>query len=149
MRQRAEATRSRKKMESDFNDLEVQLEHARRHAEEGQRTTKVLLGQLKDLTLKLDETQQKTDDLHEQESVADKRVTLMTTEIEELRNAVEQGEKCRKQAESDLMEANERSNMLHTQNSAFINQKKKIESELNNVKNEVEEAITEGNLLHK
>merc|ERR1719191_2435082 len=41
------------------------------------------------------------------------------------------------------MEANERSNMLHTQNTAFINQKRKIENELTNVRNEVEEAIAE------
>ena len=40
----------------------------------------------------------------------------MNTEIEELRGALEQGERARKQAEHDLMEANERSNMLHTQN---------------------------------
>ena len=53
------------------------------------------------------------------------------------------GERCRKQAENDLMEANERSNMLHTQNTAFINQKRKIENELTNVRNEVEEAIAE------
>merc|ERR1712131_158129 len=68
---------------------------------------------------------------------------LMTTEIEELRNGLEQAERCRKQAENDLMEANERSTMLHTQNTAFINQKRKIESELLAVKNEVEEAINE------
>ena len=49
----------------------------------------------------------------------------------------------RKQAENDLMEANERSTMLHTQNTAFVNQKRKIESELNAVKTEVEEAIVE------
>ena len=41
------------------------------------------------------------------------------------------------------MEANERSTMLHTQNTAFVNQKRKIESELNAVKTEVEEAIVE------
>merc|ERR1711893_37358 len=33
--------------------------------------------------------------------------------------------------------------MLHTQNTAFINQKRKIEGELHGVKNEVEEAVTE------
>jgi len=42
-----------------------------------------------------------------------------------------------------LMEANERSNMLHNQNGAFINQKRKIEGELHGVKTEVEEAIAE------
>lgn len=41
------------------------------------------------------------------------------------------------------MEANERANMLHTQNTSFINQKRKIEGELGGVKTEVEEAINE------
>merc|ERR1711980_70730 len=74
---------------------------------------------------------------------AERRVTLMTTEIEELRNGLEQAERCRKQADNDLMEANERATMLHTQNTSFMNQKKKIESELTSVKTEVEEAIKE------
>merc|ERR1711868_262146 len=87
--------------------------------------------------------QRNTEDAREQAAVAERRVTLMTTEIEELRNGLEQAERCRKQAENDLMEANERSTMLHTQNTAFINQKRKIESELMAVKNEVEEAINE------
>ena len=33
--------------------------------------------------------------------------------------------------------------MLHTQHIEFINQNRKIEGELNNVKTEVEEALTE------
>merc|ERR1711868_179138 len=99
--------------------------------------------QLKELNTKLDDTTRAIEDTKEQGLVADKRVGLMTTEIEELRAALEQGERCRKQAENDLMEANERSNMLHTQNTAFINQKRKIENELTNVRNEVEEAIAE------
>ena len=44
----------------------------------------------------------------------------MNTEIEELRGALEQGERARKQAEHDLMEANERSNLLHTQNTVHF-----------------------------
>merc|ERR1712046_81057 len=108
-----------------------------------QKQTKTLTNTLKELTTKLNDTQRSIEDNKEQGAVADKRVGLMTTEIEELRAALEQGERCRKQAENDLMEANERSNMLHTQNTAFINQKRKIENELTNVRNEVEEAIAE------
>merc|ERR1712227_318386 len=130
-------------MKSDLNDLEVSLQTSRRQAEESQKQTKTLTNTLKELTTKLDDTQRAIEDNREQGAVADKRVGLMTTEIEELRAALEQGERCRKQAENDLMEANERSNMLHTQNTAFINQKRKIENELTNVRNEVEEAIAE------
>merc|ERR1719259_1474515 len=130
-------------MESDMNDLEVSLATTTRQAADSQKVTKDLTTQLKEITIKNDDIQRNTEDAREQAAVAERRVTLMTTEIEELRNGLEQAERCRKQAENDLMEANERSTMLHTQNTAFINQKRKIESELLAVKNEVEEAINE------
>merc|ERR1711990_309484 len=54
MRARGEAVRSRKKMESDFNDLEVGLQNTRGAAENGQKLTKQLTAQLKDLNNKAD-----------------------------------------------------------------------------------------------
>ena len=143
MRARGEAIRSRKKMESDFNDLEVQLATVSRQAADAQKLTKDYANTMKDVNTKLDDSQRASEDVREQSAVSDRRVGLMSTEIEELRQGLESSERCRKQAENDLMEANERANMLHTQNTAFINQKRKIEGELNNVKNEVEEAVTE------
>ena len=41
------------------------------------------------------------------------------------------------------MEASERSNLLHTQNTALINQKRKLESELQHMQGEIEESIQE------
>merc|ERR1712180_133136 len=143
MRARGEATRSRKKMESDMNDLEVSMGTTSRQASDAQKITKELSTQLKEITIKNDDVQRTTEDAREQAAVAERRVTLMSTEIDELRSGLEQAERSRKQAENDLMEANERSTMLHTQNTAFINQKRKIEGELMAVKNEVEEAINE------
>ena len=64
-------------------------------------------------------------------------------EIEELRNAVEQAERGRKLAETELNESNERSNLLHTQNTALINQKRKTEAELATIQGEVEESVSE------
>merc|ERR1711935_796710 len=55
----------------------------------------------------------------------------------------EQVEKGRKAAESELHEASERSNLLHSQNTLLANQKRKMEQELLQVANEVEEAIQE------
>merc|ERR1711868_279160 len=114
-----------------------------RQVTESQKQTKDLASQLKEITIKNDDLQRATEDSREQAAVAERRVTLMATEIDELRSGLEQAERSRKQAENDLMEANERSTMLHTQNTAFVNQKRKIESELNAVKTEVEEAIVE------
>merc|ERR1712071_171079 len=66
-----------------------------------------------------------------------------TGEIEELRTAVEQAERGRKLAETELNESNERSNLLHTQNTALINSKRKTETELQQAQGEVEESISE------
>merc|ERR1711970_1699883 len=43
---RAEAIRSKKKLEGDFNDLEIQLGHANRTAADAQKQLKIVQGQL-------------------------------------------------------------------------------------------------------
>lgn len=67
----------------------------------------------------------------------------MQAELEEMRTALEQAERGRKMAESELMEVSERSNLLHTQNTALINQKRKLEGEVQNIQGDIEELIQE------
>merc|ERR1711976_1115717 len=97
----------------------------------------------KDNLVKYDESERRVEDVGEQMAVVERRSNLLTGEIEELRNAVEQAERGRKLAETELNESNERYNLLHTQNTALINQKRKIETELQQAQGEVEEAISE------
>merc|ERR1712242_70542 len=75
--------------------------------------------------------------------VVDRRANLLQSELEEMRAALEQAERGRKLAEGELLEANERSGLLHTQNTALINQKRKLETELQQAQGEVEESISE------
>ena len=51
--------------------------------------------------------------------MTERRQNLLQAEIDELRVAVEQADKGRKMAEIELMEATERSNLLHSQNTAL------------------------------
>lgn len=60
-----------------------------------------------------------------------------------MRSSLEQAERGRKMAEGELMEVSERANLLHTQNTALINQKRKLEGELQNMQGEMEESIQE------
>lgn len=46
VRSRSEAVRLKKKMESDLNEMEVQLGHANKQAAEGQRTIRYLQTQV-------------------------------------------------------------------------------------------------------
>nr|XP_026694242.1 myosin-6-like [Ciona intestinalis] len=140
---RQEAVRIKKKMEGDLNDLEIQLGHANRQASEAQKQAKSIQSHVKDLEMQVDEAQRHAEDLQEQSAVIERRGNLLTAEIEELRSALEQAERGRKLAETELLDSSERSNMLHTQNTALINQKRKLEGELQTMQGEVEEAVQE------
>merc|ERR1712071_518867 len=50
---RSEAIRTKKKLEGDFNDLEIQLGHANRQASDTSKQAKILQGALKDAVAKV------------------------------------------------------------------------------------------------
>jgi len=115
----------------------------KKQAGDAQKASKELSAQLKDLNTRNDFVQRTTEEAREKSASAERRVIMMSNEIGELRNNLEQAERSRKQNENDLVDAQERASNLHTQNTSFMNQKKKIEAELLAVKSEVEEAISE------
>uniref|UniRef100_A0ABK0LT14 Myosin heavy chain 7B n=1 Tax=Rattus norvegicus TaxID=10116 RepID=A0ABK0LT14_RAT len=142
-RARNEALRLKKKMEGDLNDLELQLGHATRQAMEAQAATRLLQAQLKEEQAGRDEEQRLAAELREQGQALERRAALLASELEELRAALEQGERSRRLAEQELLEATERLNLLHSQNTGLLNQKKKLEVDLAQLSGEVEEAAQE------
>ncbi|CAM5100495.1 unnamed protein product [Natator depressus] len=142
-RSRNEALRVKKKMEGDLNEMEIQLSHANRMAAEAQKQVKLLQGLLKDTQIQLDDVVRANEDLKENIAIVERRNNLLTAELEELRALVEQTERARKLAEQELIEASERVQLLHTQNTSLINQKKKMEADLSQLQTEVEEAVQE------
>ncbi|XP_053804228.1 myosin-7 isoform X1 [Vidua chalybeata] len=142
-RSRNEALRLKKKMEGDLNEMEIQLSHANRVAAEAQKQVKTLQGCLKDTQLQLDDMVRVNEDLKENIAIVERRNNLLQSELEELRAVVEQTERARKLAEQELIEASERVQLLHSQNTSLINQKKKMEADISQLQTEVEEAIQE------
>ncbi|KAM9120502.1 LOW QUALITY PROTEIN: myosin-6-like [Pangshura tecta] len=142
-RSRNEALRVKKKMEGDLNEMEIQLSHANRMAAEAQSHLKATQTQLKDSQLQLDDFIRANEDLKENIAIVERRNSLLQAELEELRAVVEQTERARKLAEQELIEASERVQLLHTQNTSLINQKKKMEADLSQLQTEVEEAVQE------
>ncbi|XP_005377131.1 PREDICTED: myosin-6 [Chinchilla lanigera] len=142
-RSRNEALRVKKKMEGDLNEMEIQLSQANRTASEAQKHLKIAQAHLKDTQIQLDDAVRANDDLKENIAIVERRNTLLQAELEELRVVVEQTERSRKLAEQELIETSERVQLLHSQNTSLINQKKKMESDLTQLQNEVEEAVQE------
>nr|XP_057921469.1 myosin-6 [Doryrhamphus excisus] len=142
-RSRNEALRVKKKMEGDLNEMEIQLSQANRQAVDAQKQLKTLQVFLKDTQLQLDDTQHGNDDLRENIAVLERRNNLIQAELEEVRAVLEQTERSRKLAEQELTDSTERMQLLHSQNTSLINQKKKQEADLLHLQNEMEEVIQE------
>ncbi|MFT8095029.1 hypothetical protein, partial [Salmonella enterica] len=68
---------------------------------------------------------------------------LLQAEIEELRATLEQTERSRKIAEQELLDASERVQLLHTQNTSLINTKKKLETDISQIQGEMEDIVQE------
>uniref|UniRef100_A0A8C8J5F7 Myosin-7 n=1 Tax=Oncorhynchus tshawytscha TaxID=74940 RepID=A0A8C8J5F7_ONCTS len=116
-RSRNEALRLKKKMEGDLNEMEIQLSQASRQAAEAQK-------QMKSVSPTL-------------------RNNLMQAELQELRTCLDQTERGRKLAEQELLDVNERVQLLHSQNTGLLNQKKKLEADTAQFQTEAEEAVQE------
>ncbi|XP_045920302.1 myosin-6-like [Micropterus dolomieu] len=142
-RSRNEALRVKKKMEGDLNEMEIQLSQANRQAAEAQKQLKGVHAHLKDLQLQLDDALRANEDLKENIAIVERRNNLLQAELDELRSVVEQTERGRKLAEQELLDVSERVQLLHSQNTSLLNQKKKLEGDTTQLQSEVEEAVQE------
>ncbi|NXE71025.1 MYH1B protein, partial [Calcarius ornatus] len=96
-----------------------------------------------DTQIHLDDALRTKDDLKEQVAMVERRANLLQAEIEELRAALEQTERSRKVAEQELLDAAERVQLLHTQNTSLINTKKKLETDISQIQGEMEDTVQE------
>uniref|UniRef100_A0A673CNC8 Myosin heavy chain 7 n=1 Tax=Sphaeramia orbicularis TaxID=375764 RepID=A0A673CNC8_9TELE len=142
-RSRNEALRLKKKMEGDLNEMEIQLSQANRQAAEAQKQLKSVHAHLKDTQLHLDDSLRANDDMKENIAIVERRNNLLQAEVEELRSSLEQTERGRKLAEQELLDVSERVQLLHSQNTSLLNQKKKLEGDTSQLQTEVEEAVQE------
>ncbi|NXG25028.1 MYSS protein, partial [Grallaria varia] len=96
-----------------------------------------------DTQIHLDDALRTQEDLKEQVAMVERRANLLQAEIEELRAALEQTERSRKVAEQELLDATERVQLLHSQNTSLINTKKKLETDISQIQSEMEDTIQE------
>ncbi|MEQ2171894.1 hypothetical protein GOODEAATRI_015270, partial [Goodea atripinnis] len=139
-RSHSEAVRLKKKMESDLNEMGVQLAYANRQAAESQKIIRHLqtqvispdqvnrflasflflcpslgLLQVKEQQVELEDKVQLANQLQEQIVLLERRCLLITAEEAELRGILEQTDRAQKMAENELLEASERVNLLAAQ----------------------------------
>merc|ERR1711997_1181556 len=133
---RAEAIRQKKKLEGDFNDIEIQLGHSNRNAGEAQKQVKILQAQVKDSVAKFDDAERRSEDVIEQMAVIERRSNLLSGEIEELRNADEKAKK----AITDAAMMAEELKKEQDQSSHLERMKKNMEGNVKDLQHRLDEA---------
>ncbi|XP_038318244.1 myosin-15 [Canis lupus familiaris] len=140
-RSRIEVTRLKKNVEGDLSEMELQLSCANRQVSEATKSLGQLQTQVKDLQVQLDDSTHLNSELKEQVAMAERHNSLLQSELEELRSLYKQTECGRRLAEEELLQATERINLFHTQNTSLLSQKKKLEVDVARMQKEAEEAV--------
>nr|CAO78752.1 myosin [Oikopleura dioica] len=140
---RAEAIKGKKKLEGEMADVEVQLAHSSPQKNEFQRQVKDIMAEIKENDIAIEEVERVCESIRENFAISNRRNKISSEEIAELRSNFESLERARKVAEGELNEARDRANMLHTQNAALMNQKRKYDKDVQALTDEVDEATTE------
>ena len=127
---RAEALRLKKKLESDINELEIALDGANKANAEAQKTIK--------------RYQQKArDEARDQYANAERRANQLHGSLEETKQLLEQSERARRSAESELIELREQHAEIAANNASLGMAKRKLEGEMSALQADLDEMINE------
>lgn len=140
---KAEAMRVKKKLESDINELEIALDQANRGRADMEKNVKKMQQLLREAEQRVEEESRARDEARESYNMAERRCTVMSGEVEELRNALENAERARKGAENELTDANDRVNELSAQVTSLAGQKRKLEGDVQAMQTDLDEMNSE------
>merc|ERR1712025_415877 len=138
---RADATRAKKNLEASNADLEMQLDISNKNLAESIKTVRKLQIAVKEAQDAADASSIALSELQDLYSASERKVGLLTLEFEEVKSSLEVNERARKTAEAQALSAAESIQTLTVQNSTLSNTKRKLEGELDAMKNETEDAI--------
>ncbi|CAM4808905.1 unnamed protein product [Rotaria magnacalcarata] len=128
---------------NDIHELEVALDYSNRSNVDLQKSFKRLQQNISNFQLQFEEQQQARDEANELALAAERRANGMIVELEELRSALEQAERARRSAESELHEAADRISEVCTINANVSSQRRQLESAISSMEADLNEAISE------
>ncbi|XP_069988169.1 myosin heavy chain, muscle [Penaeus vannamei] len=140
---KSEALRMKKKLESDINELEISLDHSNKANVDLQKHIKKIQNDMKDLQVRMEEEQRLSSDYRDQYNMSERRANALHGELEESRTLLEQSDRGRRQAESELAEANENNANLAAQVNSMTIAKRKLEGEMQTLQADLEEMLNE------
>merc|ERR1712024_150090 len=104
-RAKSEALRIKKKLESDINELEIALDHANKANSEAHKSIKRYQGTLRDTIQGYEDEARSRQQVMEQVGISERKVNVLSGEVEESRALLDGADRGKKQADMELAEA--------------------------------------------
>ncbi|CAF1345312.1 unnamed protein product [Rotaria magnacalcarata] len=142
-RSKIDLLKQKKKLESDIGQLELALDHANHSNADLQKTLKRVQQNVAELQTQVDFEQRQRDEAREAALAIERRAATITSEIEELRAALEQAERSRGAAETELHDAADRISEVSSQNANLASQRRQLESTITAMQSDLDEAVNE------
>merc|ERR1712107_716924 len=136
---KGEAIRQKKKLEADMNELSIALEHANGSNTESQATIKKYQNQIKAAQMSLEEEQIMRDKAREGLIQAERNHHAVATQLEH-------ADRQRRGAEQELSDVMEQLSDCTLQNQALQTAKRKLDSEMQTLRADLEEMICESRI---
>merc|ERR1712241_661379 len=143
---KAEATRMKKKLETDVLDLETSLEHANAANGETQKVIKKYQQGLRETQGKLEEASRAKEVAHDNLLAADRKAHANQNALEEARTLLEQSDRARRMVEQELADTNETLSDQTCTNQAIQGGKTKLDSELQMLSADLDEMTSEASI---
>jgi len=129
-RGKVEGLRTKKKMETTINELEIALDGVNRLRLEMDKQMKKQLLQIKDIQNSLYDEARIESEIREQSVMSEKRANLLMSEIEEIRTQIHASETAKKGIDEEYHEATTRVNELTNQNQMYVTMRRKLETDI-------------------
>merc|ERR1711878_63037 len=143
---KAEAMRMRKRLELDIGELDSALEHANLANMDLQKNIKNYQDRTKEKMMALQEEQRAKDAARDLMLNAERRANTMQNALEEAKTMLDQADRARKMTEQEAIDTNETLADLTVQNQSLATAKRKLETDLGDLRNEADEASNEANI---
>jgi len=144
---RSNAAAGKRKLEADLAEMQSQLEQANRVKEEGLKQSKKYQNQLKDVQRDLDDARAIRDDLAAQIKENEKKLKTLEGEFMQMQEDLGAAERARRAIEQERDELLEDLNNNQNAKTMFADERKKYESAIANLEDELEEERTQTELM--
>jgi len=146
---KAELLRTRKKLEADVSELEGAMEQANQIREENLRSIRKYQDGIQRAGQQMEEEQRARDVARDGLVASERKANSLANALEESRTMLEQTDRARRAAEQELTDCHETISDLTVANQSLGAMKRRLDQELENIRQDVEEMRAEAGLAEE